>query len=196
MFGDIQICFKDGTINYNKVLLGVLEPVVINAMKGMHDLNDVTIIYPDKSLQSLKELHKPQDIPLDDVIEFEVQIGSTVPVSENNNCSVCNRIFSSKKQERRHYYYKHYNNTSFNKMSEGKVRKKTHKKEATGAEVRGNVACSSCGKTFKRKQGLDRHMETVHSSEVLTRFHCNFCNSTFNRKDNLFRHVSQAHPTI
>ena len=193
VFGDIQISFYDGTVNYNTVLLGVLEPVVFDALRDMHDLKDVIIIYPDKSLQSLKELHKPQDIPFDDddVIEFEVQIKSTV---SETNCSVCDRHFSSKKQVRRHYYYKHYNNDSSIKMSKGKVQKKTHKKDATGDG--GNFDCSSCGKTFKRKQELDRHMGTVHSSEVLTRFQCHFCNSTFNRKDNLFRHVSKAHPTI
>ena len=202
VYRDIRISFSDGSVGYNKVLLGVLEPVVIDALRGITDLEDITIIYPDKSLDCLKECGKPQTIFCDfeeeDVLESEDQIVSTVV--ETNYCSICDKNYPTKKQFRKHYYYKHYNSHSgnddlFNRRSpSGRIRENIQNRLAGDGK---KITCSTCGKTFKRIQGLTRHIETVHSSAgVLTRFHCNFCDSSFNRKDNLFKHVSKAHPSI
>ena len=197
VFRDIQISFSDGSVGYNKVLLGVLEPVVIDALRGIIDLEDITIIYPDKSLDCLKEIGKPQTIFCDseDVLESEDQIERTV--AETNYCSLCDKNYPTKKQFRKHYYFKHYSSGNDDILKRGGPSGRFRQKiQILTGDVEKNT-CSTCGKIFKRKQGLTRHIETVHSSaEVLTRFHCNFCNSSFNRKDNLFKHVSKAHPSI
>ena len=195
LFRDIQVCFSDGTVSYNKILLGVLEPVVIDAMRGMNDLENVTIFFPERSLDCLTELQITRDVPreMENILEAEYEIGSNV--SEVHYCSECNRHFSRKKQLTKHYYYKHYGakqNPSTESL--GKVQQSFEKKK--NLNLVKNVEkldCTKCDKTFKRWQGLSRHMETVHNLEKITRFHCNFCNSSFNRKDNLYRHVSRAH---
>ena len=201
IFRDIQISFSDGSVAYNKVLLGILEPVVIDAMRGLNDLEDITIIYPDKSIQCLKELGKPQhmNIPCYSGAILELQSEnmieeSTVP--ETNYCSLCDKNYSTKKQFRKHYYYKHYENGSNPPKrggSLGRFRQTIQNMMVTGDLE--SITCSICEKSFKRMQGLTRHLETVHTPDVLTRFYCNFCDCSFNRKDNLLRHVSKAHPT-
>ena len=201
MFRDIKISFSDGTVSYNRLLLGVLEPVVLNAMRDMNvsDLEDVTIIYPDKSLECLKELlTKPQSFPceiVEDILEFEWDDRIDSKVSEIFYCSECDRHYSTKKQLRKHFYYKHFYSS---KNSDNKKARVQQQKKSNVTFV-GDVvkhACSKCERTFKRVQGLIRHIETVHSTENKTRFFCNFCKSSFNRKDNLFKHVSKAHPDI
>lgn len=199
MYRDIQVSFSDGAVSYNKILLSVLEPVVMDVMSGMSDLEDVTIIYPERSLQCLKELPITRDAPreLENILEAEYEIGSIV--SEVHYCSECNRHFSTKKQLTKHFYYKHYNSTKHNPSSTDSLTPRKveqsyeKKKNVTFVENVEKLVCTKCDKTFKRWQGLSRHNETVHNLEKFTRFHCNFCNSSFNRKDNLYKHVSRAH---
>ena len=202
MFRDIKISFSDGTVSYNRLLLGVLEPVVLHVMRDMNvsDLEDVTIIYPDKSLKCLKELPKPQNIPcvfVEDILEFKYDDQIDSKVSELYYCSECDRHYLNKKQLRKHFYYKHF----YSKGDSDKNKKKARVQQEQKSNVTlvGDVvkhACSLCERSFKRVQGLTRHIETVHSDENKIRFYCNFCKSSFNRKDNLFKHVSKAHPYI
>jgi len=51
--------------------------------------------------------------------------------------------------------------------------------------------CPDCGKSFGRKDHLNRHAMT-HSDVV---YPCNICGSSFKRKDGLKHHLSKAHDT-
>lgn len=50
--------------------------------------------------------------------------------------------------------------------------------------------CELCNKEFSRKDGLDRHMNTVHNKK---KFKCPLCNQELSRKDLLDRHIRNFH---
>ncbi|MCE7746752.1 MAG: hypothetical protein GPJ51_00015 [Candidatus Heimdallarchaeota archaeon] len=55
-------------------------------------------------------------------------------------------------------------------------------------------SCEVCGCSFSRKDGLYRHMRSVHSE--IKRYKCTDCELTFARKDTLDRHVNDVHKQI
>ncbi len=54
--------------------------------------------------------------------------------------------------------------------------------------------CEICGKAFSRKDGLTRHIKTVHNKEKS--FKCKECGFAFVRKDMLNRHIKEVHLKI
>ncbi|MCG3223038.1 MAG: C2H2-type zinc finger protein [Candidatus Heimdallarchaeota archaeon] len=54
--------------------------------------------------------------------------------------------------------------------------------------------CDSCGKHFTRKDGLTRHIKTVHNKEKMHK--CPKCGLAFSRKDMVNRHVRDVHLKI
>lgn len=57
------------------------------------------------------------------------------------------------------------------------------------------IPCSlpGCGKNFRRKYELQRHVASVHTTSLLRR--CPFCEREFRRKDKLTDHIRKIHPT-
>ena len=55
--------------------------------------------------------------------------------------------------------------------------------------------CEICEATFKRKDGLKKHKESIHAKEESS-FPCNECNSSFKRMDHLENHVNRMHLNI
>ena len=51
--------------------------------------------------------------------------------------------------------------------------------------------CTECGKLFKHKTSLKRHME-IHK-DALETFKCEHCSKGFKRKDILFKHRERVH---
>ena len=51
-------------------------------------------------------------------------------------------------------------------------------------------ACSVCGKSFKRKDNLTRHVASVHGDKCET---CTICNKTFSTAASLTAHVKRVH---
>ena len=50
--------------------------------------------------------------------------------------------------------------------------------------------CPTCGKTFKRNEGLKKHIDNVHIGK---RFFCPDCDVTFSNRSNLTKHVQSVH---
>lgn len=57
-------------------------------------------------------------------------------------------------------------------------------------ETKKKYVCELCNKEFSRKDGLERHMNTVHNK---TKFKCPLCNQEISRKDLLDRHIRNFH---
>lgn len=54
--------------------------------------------------------------------------------------------------------------------------------------------CEMCGCSFSRKDGLYRHMRTVHAESK--KYKCAECELSFSRKDTMDRHVNDVHKQI
>jgi uncharacterized C2H2 Zn-finger protein len=54
--------------------------------------------------------------------------------------------------------------------------------------------CEICGKSFSRKDGLYRHMRSIHSEPKS--YDCPQCDLSFSRKDTLNRHINNVHLQI
>lgn len=61
---------------------------------------------------------------------------------------------------------------------------------ASGGELRRKFHCSHCGKSFKTKSHLQRHILT-HTGEKP--YHCNRCGSKFNQSSSLRNHIIAIH---
>ena len=201
MFQDIEIHFCDERIQYNKLLLSFVEPVIVGAIAEIN-VEDIVIIYPDYSVKILRDLevnkfdHEVQSLTVD-VFEEDVQ-------AKGNEfmCVQCGRDYASKKRLKKHYYYKHHNKNTqgdeeIKKKKEGSVNPNNIEGSSLSTEERdsGGICCSDCGKSFTRKSDLKRHINTIHSEsqKIVNHFYCQFCPRHFGRKDNLIRHVSKNH---
>ena len=53
--------------------------------------------------------------------------------------------------------------------------------------------CNLCGKVFKRKGSLDRHVLGVHQQGVTSMFKCPVCLKEFKQKSHLKTHLKNIH---
>ena len=51
--------------------------------------------------------------------------------------------------------------------------------------------CQQCDNTFKTKQGLEKHVSTIHNKEK--NYHCEQCMQSFGQKCSLLRHITSIH---
>ena len=188
-YQDIQVHFCDGKIQYNKVLLSILEPVIKEVIPD-GPCDDIVIIYPERSLNILKNLSRQDDTHFSE--EFQSGVEDEDEDNTSSRCSACCKVYPTKKKLRRHFYYKHYCDRDKNPNTEFSTRRH-HQDVIVSGDVR-KCPVSECGKTFARSQEVKRHIRTIHNPDRRTRFFCNFCDSSFNRKDNLVKHVSKLHP--
>gem|GEM_PF-4834878 len=54
--------------------------------------------------------------------------------------------------------------------------------------------CATCGKAFKKKGNLNRHIKTVHEKQKP--FKCEHCGRTFGQKEHLNKHIKVVHPQV
>ena len=54
-----------------------------------------------------------------------------------------------------------------------------------------SLTCEQCGKTFQKKNKLNRHVKEVHSEEKL--YQCEVCEAQFKRNSHLTRHKKLKH---
>ena len=55
----------------------------------------------------------------------------------------------------------------------------------------GKYSCTTCGKTYKWKQGLLRHRK--YECNVDPMFQCTYCSHRSRHKDNLMKHIFARH---
>ena len=57
------------------------------------------------------------------------------------------------------------------------------------------INCSSCGKTFRQKGNLNKHIRTAVciNDELQREYACEVCDKRFNRKSSLKTHISFVH---
>ena len=196
MFQDIEIHFCDERIQYNKLLLSLVEPVIITAIAEIN-VEDIVIIYPETSVKILKDLSVKNFDHEADIQTLTVDIFQEEAESKGSEfkCVPCGSVYASKKKLQKHYYYKHYGKDTTHHHKDKLGGEEINKKEDRSSGA-GEIFCSECGKLFKRKSCLKRHIVTVHSEtqEIVNCFYCQFCHRQFGRKDNLLKHVSKNHP--
>ncbi|XP_050097100.1 transcription factor grauzone-like [Anopheles aquasalis] len=53
--------------------------------------------------------------------------------------------------------------------------------------------CATCGKTFRTKQAMERHIKEHRGEELVDRMQCEYCKKWFNGKYNLRKHIRFIH---
>jgi len=105
--------------------------------------------------------------------------------SNDLNCCLCPKSFSTKSKLTRHYYH-HARQSSCQKCF--KTFPTTHDLKIHDVAVHAkekNHACGVCGRSFADKRNLVRH-EITHKKTL--GFSCSFCTKKFKRKEYLQKH--------
>ena len=95
-----------------------------------------------------------------------IEKNSTTSVQTNFKCDLCGKNLTALRSLKRHCQIVH----------EGKIQNP--------------VTCTPCEKTFKTKQGLQKHVSTIHKN---IKFKCNLCKKNFTRKQGLSDHTKRMH---
>lgn len=82
--------------------------------------------------------------------------------------------------------------TSLTELNATKKNTKTTKKKVTsGGRLKGNFPCDKCGRTYIRKDSLQRHLQWECGKEP--QFQCPFCPQKCKRKAHQIRHIKRQH---
>ena len=92
----------------------------------------------------------------------------------NQECPKCKKCFK-------------YN---FSRDSHVEMCTSSNKEERPNHVEPGSFDCEQCGKVFRHKVSLERHIQTHSKGEG---FNCERCDASFSRKDNLLKHEKRVH---
>lgn len=98
------------------------------------------------------------------------------------SCKICSKKFTYRKS-----YVSHKETHEEYENENGQEPK--DKEEEDDELPRKNLQCSQCGKLFKNKRNLSRHIST-HSN---IKFNCSYCDKVFSRSDKLKEHANSSH---
>ena len=112
----------------------------------------------------------------------DIEIGTLDPESRKFNryvytCSICKKIFSSKKGLEGHTMNFH---------------DETNSQETTDREVVNNeIPCEICNLNFTIREDLRKHIINVHVKRK--KFKCDICDAELSQKSSLKKHISRVH---
>jgi hypothetical protein len=141
----------------------------------------------------------PSSDQLEDIISIkeENETKSGANISENQ-CDLCGKILSSKKNLKKHYKL-HSNirnyvcticNKSYKRSDHLRRHMITHNPEPNYYE------CDYCLKRFSLNYHLTAHIQSVHSNNKLKVYQCPDCDLCFNKKSKLFLHQKDIHNLV
>jgi len=141
----------------------------------------------------------PSSDQLDEIISIkeENETKSGANISENQ-CDLCGKILSSKKNLKKHYKL-HSNirnytcticNKSYKRSDHLRRHMITHNPEPNYYE------CDYCLKRFSLNYHLTAHLQNVHSNNKLKAHQCPDCDLCFNKKSKLFLHQKDIHNLV
>lgn len=141
----------------------------------------------------------PSSDQLDEIISIkeENETKSGANISENQ-CDLCGKILSSKKNLKKHYKL-HSNirnytcticNKSYKRSDHLRRHMITHNPEPNYYE------CDYCLKRFSLNYHLTAHLQNVHSNNKLKVYQCPDCDLCFNKKSKLFLHQKDIHNLV
>lgn len=141
----------------------------------------------------------PSSDQLDEIISIkeENETKSGANISENQ-CNLCGKILSSKKNLKKHYKL-HSNirnytcticNKSYKRSDHLRRHMITHNPEPNYYE------CDYCLKRFSLNYHLTAHLQNVHSNNKLKVYQCPDCDLCFNKKSKLFLHQKDIHNLV
>ena len=141
----------------------------------------------------------PSSDQLDEIISIkeENETKSGANISENQ-CDLCGKILSSKKNLKKHYKL-HSNirnytcticNRSYKRSDHLRRHMITHNPEPNYYE------CDYCLKRFSLNYHLTAHLQNVHSNNKLKVYQCPDCDLCFNKKSKLFLHQKDIHNLV
>ena len=111
------------------------------------------------------------------VLDHRLKAGLSV------NCPFCGKTFAKLQNLEEHIEVKH-SGLPLEETKIGKTRKN---------QLKGDIKCPTCDKTFQSETTKRLHIENVH---LRTSFNCKLCDSTFNKKGELVSHTRKAHKDV
>ena len=150
-------------------------------------------------MEELSTHVSPSSAQLDDIISIkeEIETKSGANISENQ-CDLCGKILSSKKNLKKHYklhsnirnYVCKICNKSYKRSDHLRRHMITHNPEPNYYE------CEYCLKRFSLNYHLTAHLQTVHSNNKVKVYQCPDCDLFFNKKSKLFLHQKDIHNLV
>ena len=180
IFSDIILIFKDQHLRYNKFLLFLLDPFIYDLTRSENSLNYLdnidSVIYPTCLSSWLMAL--PSEVSQKEDIE-EISVPNLEAITEDIDQ---NRLENCSYGE----------NASLDNIEfEIKVEKNNQKSNKIAFAY--NCFEKNCGKSFRFKSLLDKHMQSHVDIKTIQ---CKICNSRFKEMSTYKRHVQMIHSKV
>lgn len=185
IYSDTKIICEDGSINYSKLLLNFVDPVLVNILQDANedDCYQKIVLCPDFQKEEFIEtwhaiLFKSDDeFAQDSFFETSNVIKTELSVQSNDKDSF-----------------------QFALSEESSVDFDDHdpvsRRISTDLELKSNnVLCNFCGRSFPNETKLKKHFYNVHHTSK-NKFECFECKKRFSSKTFLLKHKSSDHKEV
>ena len=168
ILSDIKIICSDGTINYSKLLISLVDPTLLNVIQENED-DDQIVLCPDFQRKEF----------------MDVWHGTFIKGNEESG-KVASRSTSKVIQTRQFDDQR----TDMIVQSEEDDARKTRAEDNSNEEL-----CFFCGGSFLNKEKLKRHIYNCHHTSG-NKFECLECRRTFSTKEYLSKHKTLVHKEV
>ena len=180
LFSDTKIICEDGTINYSKLLLTIVDPVIVKILQENSDEDDdypKIILCPDFKRKEIIE-------PWNATLFTSNSYFATPDFNENNRSVQC----EDEDEDSFQYALSEESSVYFDDPS-GVNR-------SAELESKSNeFLCTFCGGRFPNEEKLKRHFYNVHHVSM-NKFKCFDCKKIFSSKANLLKHKTSVHKEV
>ena len=106
-------------------------------------------------------------------------------------CTHCDLVFESMNKKHLHMFHVHDQGAAFCDICGHKCWGKSHLRKHVEVHNESlSFECQHCGKGFKSKRNLERHIQVVHTSDSNKKYQCNQCGKGFTTNQNLRNHMN------
>ena len=112
-------------------------------------------------------------------------------LSGPQKCTLCDLIFESFNKKHLHMFHVHDQGAAFCDICGHKCWGNSHLRKHVEVHNESlSFECQHCGKGFKSKRNLERHIQVVHTSDSNKKFQCTQCGKGFTTTQNLQNHMN------